>query len=52
MIGGEIYTWAQFAALPTDPAALWPILQDDSTVGVAPDKGIPEQDCLHWGPSS
>ncbi|HEY6788074.1 MAG TPA: hypothetical protein VI365_12260 [Trebonia sp.] len=47
MIGGEIYTWAQFAALPTDPAALWPILQDDSTVGVAPYKGMPEQDWLY-----
>jgi hypothetical protein len=47
MIGGEIYTWAQFAALPTDPAALWPILQADSTVGVAPDKGMPEQDWLY-----
>jgi hypothetical protein len=47
MIGGKIYTWAQFAALPTDPAALWPILQADSTVGVAPYKGIPEQDWLY-----
>jgi hypothetical protein len=47
MIGGEIYTWAQFAGLPTDPAALWPILQADSTVGVAPDKGVPEQDWLY-----
>jgi hypothetical protein len=47
MIGGQIYTWAQFATLPTDPAALWPILQDDSTVGVAPYKGVPEQDWLY-----
>jgi hypothetical protein len=47
MIGGEIYTWAQFAALPTDPAALLPILQSDSTVGVAPLKGVPEQDWLY-----
>ena len=47
MIGGKIYTWAQFAALPTDPAALWPILQADSTVGVAPYKGVPEQDWLY-----
>jgi hypothetical protein len=47
IIGGKIYTWAQFAALPTDPAALWPILQDDSTVGVAPYKGMPEQDWLY-----
>ena len=47
MIGGKIYTWAQFAALPTDPAVLWPILQDDSTVGVAPYKGVPEQDWLY-----
>jgi hypothetical protein len=47
MIGGKIYTWAQFAALPTDPAALWPILQADSTVGVAPDKGEPEQTWLY-----
>jgi hypothetical protein len=46
MIGGKIYTWAQFAALPTDPAKLWPILQADSTVGVAPYKGEPEQDWL------
>jgi hypothetical protein len=43
MIGGKIYTWAQFAALPTDPAELWPILQADSTVGVASEKGEPEQ---------
>ncbi len=47
MIGGKIYTWARFAALPTDPAALWPILQADSTVGVAPYKGVPEQDWLY-----
>ena len=47
MIGGEIYTWAQFAALPTDPAVLWPTLQHDSTVGVAPYKGVPEQDWLY-----
>jgi hypothetical protein len=47
MIGGQIYTWAQFAALPTDPAALWPVLQADSTVGVAPYKGVPEQDWLY-----
>jgi hypothetical protein len=47
MIGGKIYTWAQFAALPTDPAALWPILQADSTVGVAPPKGVPEQTWLY-----
>ena len=47
MIGGEIYTWAQFAGLPTDPAALWPILQADSTAGVAPYKGMPEQDWLY-----
>jgi hypothetical protein len=46
MIGGKIYTWAQFAALPTDPAELWPILQTDSTVGVASEKGEPEQDFL------
>jgi hypothetical protein len=47
MIGGQIYTWAQFAALPTDPGALWPVLQADSTLGVAPYKGIPEQDWLY-----
>ena len=47
MIGGKIYTWARFAALPTDPAALWPILQANSTVGVAPYKGVPEQDWLY-----
>jgi hypothetical protein len=46
MIGGQIYTWAQFAALPTDPAKLWPILQADSKVGVASQKGEPEQDWL------
>ena len=38
-LGGKLYSWAQFAALPTDPARLWPILQADSTVGVAPGKG-------------
>ena len=38
-IGGQIYTWAQFAALPTDPAKLWPIVAADANVGVAPDKG-------------
>jgi hypothetical protein len=38
-IGGQQYSWAQFAALPTDPAKLWPILQADSNVGVAPSKG-------------
>jgi hypothetical protein len=43
MIGGKIYTWRQFAALPTDPAKLLPILQADSTVGIAPYKGEPEQ---------
>jgi len=47
MIGGKIYTWAEFTALPSDPAALWPILQADSTVGVAPYKGVPEQDWLY-----
>jgi hypothetical protein len=46
MIGGQIYTWAQFAALPTDPAKLWPILQADESVGVAAQKGEPEQDFL------
>jgi hypothetical protein len=46
MVGGQIYTWAQFAALPTDPAALWPILQADSATGVASEKGEPEQDFL------
>jgi hypothetical protein len=46
MIGGQIYTWAQFAALPTDSAQLLPILQADSTVGVSPYKGEPEQDFL------
>jgi hypothetical protein len=38
-IGGQIYTWPQFAALPTDPAKLWPIVEADATVGVAPGKG-------------
>jgi hypothetical protein len=46
MIGGQTYTWAQFAALPTDPAQLLPILQADSTAGVSPYKGEPEQDFL------
>jgi hypothetical protein len=46
MIGGQTYTWAQFAALPTDPAELWPILQADESAGIAPDKGEPEQDFL------
>jgi hypothetical protein len=38
-IGGQIYTWSQFAALPTDPAKLWPIVEADANVGVAPGKG-------------
>ena len=38
-IGGRQYSWAQFAALPTDPAKLWPILEADSNVGEAPDNG-------------
>jgi PASTA domain len=38
-IGGQIYTWPQFAALPTDPAKLWPIVEADANVGVAPGKG-------------
>ena len=31
--GGQQYSWAQFAALPTDPAKLWPILEADANVG-------------------
>ena len=46
MIGGQIYTWAQFAALPTDPAQLQPIIEADSKVGVASEKGEPEMDFL------
>jgi hypothetical protein len=46
MIGGQVYTWAQFAALPTDPAKLWPIVAADESVGVASEKGEPEQDFL------
>jgi hypothetical protein len=46
MIGGKIYTWAQFAGLPADPAKLWPILRADEGAGVAPHKGEPEQDFL------
>lgn len=38
-LGGKTYTWSQWAALPTDPAKLWPIVQADANVGVAPDKG-------------
>ena len=38
-IGGQIYSWPQFAALPTDPAKLWPIVAADANVGVGPDKG-------------
>ena len=38
-IGGQIYSWPQFAALPTDPAKLWPIVAADANVGVAPGKG-------------
>ena len=38
-IGGQIYSWPQFAALPTDPATLWPIVAADANVGVAPGKG-------------
>lgn len=39
LLGGKVYTWAQWAALPTDPAKLWPIVQADSNVGFAPGKG-------------
>jgi hypothetical protein len=39
LIGGQVYTWPQFAALPTDPARLWPIVEADANVGVAPGKG-------------
>jgi hypothetical protein len=38
-IGGQLYSWAQFAALPTDPAKLWPLLEADANVGVSPGKG-------------
>ena len=38
-IGGQLYSWTQFAALPTDPAKLWPLLKADADVGVAPGKG-------------
>jgi hypothetical protein len=38
-IGGQIYSWPQFAALPTDPAKLWPIVEADANVGLGPDKG-------------
>ena len=38
-LGGKLYTWSQWAALPTDPAKLWPIVQADANVGVAPGKG-------------
>jgi hypothetical protein len=38
-LGGKVYTWAQWTALPTDPAKLWPIVQADSNIGVAPGKG-------------
>jgi PASTA domain len=38
-IGGQIYSWPQFAALPTDPAKLWPIVAADANVGIAPGKG-------------
>jgi len=46
VIGGKVYTWRQFAALPTDPAQLLPILQADSTIGIAPYKGEPEKTFL------
>jgi hypothetical protein len=38
-LGGQIYTWSQWALLPTSPSALWPIVQADANVGVAPAKG-------------
>jgi hypothetical protein len=38
-LGGQIYSWPRFAALPTDPAKLWPIVAADANVGVAPGKG-------------
>jgi hypothetical protein len=37
-IGGQHYSWTEFAALPTDPAKLWPLLQADAKVGVASGK--------------
>jgi PASTA domain len=38
-IGGQIYSWPQFAALPTDPAKLWPVVAADANAGVARGKG-------------
>jgi hypothetical protein len=37
-LGSQHYSWAQFAALPTDPAKLWPILENDAMVKVVPGK--------------
>jgi hypothetical protein len=37
-IGRHVYTWSQFAALPTAPAKLWPIVKADLNVGLATDK--------------
>lgn len=42
LLGGRLYSWAQFARLPTDPAKLWPVLKADSTAGAAPYEGTPE----------
>jgi hypothetical protein len=37
-IGGHRYSWAEFAALPTDPAKLWPLLRADANPGGTPSK--------------
>jgi hypothetical protein len=41
-IGQKNYTWSQLAALPTDPAELWPIVKADEQLPFTSDPGFPE----------
>jgi hypothetical protein len=41
-IGQKNYTWSQLAALPTDPAELWPIVTADEQLPFTSDPGFPE----------
>ena len=41
-IGQQGYTWSQLAALPTDPAKLWPIVRADEQLPFTSDPGAPK----------
>jgi hypothetical protein len=41
-IGQQGYTWSQLAALPTDPAKLWPIVRADEQLPFTSDPGSPK----------